>query len=151
MKGGKRSKQQQQQRQQQQHQQDTENNSISSSLSPPSLLVAHDPSSTIIHPPSSTAETSFPNFDTPAQSPVFHIQAILPKESWIQDLVLFVKSELNISDEASAAVLEEEVVDTSLRDADYRTERILNLLKVPLKLELFSWFGICICKEVVLF
>ena len=143
MKGGKRSKQLQRQ-----HQHDTENNSISSSISPPSLLVAHDSSTETIHPPSSsTAETAFPNFDTPAHSPVFHIQAILPKESWIQDLVLFVKSELNISDEASAALPEQDVV-VDMRDTDYRTERILNLLKVPLKLELFSWFGIY--KKVVL-
>lgn len=82
----------------------------------------------------------------PAQSPEsmeIH-KTPRPKESWKEDLIAFMKSELNC---CSVDLEVDEKGAEAFEENDYRTERILNLLKVPLKLEIFSWFGYLICLD----
>ncbi len=96
------------------------------------------------------------SFDTPLYSPNFQIASILPRDLWLKTLLLFIKSELNIMDVGDGVNntvdgvnntvdgvnnTVDGVEEQSLLQNDYRTDRILNLLKVPLKLEIFSWFG----------
>ena len=82
------------------------------------------------------------SFDTPLYSPNLQIASILPRDLWLKTLLLFIKSELNIMDVGDGVNnTVDGVEEQSLLQNDYRTDRILNLLKVPLKLEIFSWFG----------